>query len=141
MPFLYLSTKRFHWKYQSYKCGIFEVFTGHCSVIKMDKNSVEHFELYSRRHSSRDVPSTRDATDAQNKRYSLSTDENNSASISIISENHPSVPRVSLMRSRSEQNKSTDQSDSILKGINLRNRNTLTSSFLRRKRMEYAGRH
>lgn len=116
------------------------MFTGHCSIFKMDKNSDDHFELYSRRHSSRDVPSTRDATDAQNKRYSLSTDDNNSASISIISENYPPVPRASLMRSKSELNKSTDESDSILKGINFKNRNTLTSSFLRRKRVEYAGR-
>lgn len=131
-----------HEKYQSYNLiGIIKVLdTGHCSVFKMDKNSDDHFELYTRRHSSRDVPSTRDATDAQNKRYSLSTDENNSASISIISDNQPSVPREMLTRSRSEQNKSTDQSDSNFKGINHKNRNTLTSSFLRRKRIEYAGR-
>lgn len=135
-----------------------------------NNNSDNHFELFSRRHSSRDVPtiSYRDASinannDPRTKRYSLSTDidaisvqrlnrmsanEYNSSAISIISgsrSNIAGLAHTSSTKSKSKRKKSstgsdiTEKSDSSSKTNRAKGRNTLTSSFLRRKRIEYAG--
>lgn len=127
-------------------------------------NSNSHdnsFELYSRRHSTRDIPASRDAPkDETNKRHSISTavdarltrqntDENpnsNASSISIISGSRSTIhqtPSVKL-KSNTKHRRSTantvltDKSD-INSKTNRKGRNALTSSFLRRKRIEYAG--
>lgn len=111
----------------------------------MDNDNCDnHFELYSRRHSSRDVPSANVITDVTNKRFSLSTMESSNP-ISIISGNRSVGPKSTLKKSKSERKKSatgsdlTDKSDSSSKVNRLKSRNALTSSFLRRKQIEYAG--
>lgn len=130
----------------------------------MDNNKHDNsFELFSRRHSTRDVPATSVArNDATNKRYSLSSGADavnasrtirnidnslpfNSSSISIISASqltttpNPSI-RINQKRKRSTAGSdATDKSDSSTKVNRLKGRNALTSSFLRRKRVEYAG--
>lgn len=119
------------------------------------------FELYSRRHSARELPASNDAhSDETNKRHSLSTavdarlarqntDENpnsNASSISIISGSRSTIqqtPSVKL-KSNAKRKRSTanivltDKTDNNSKS-NRKGRNALTSSFLRRKRIEYAG--
>lgn len=127
-----------------------------------DRNNFDanHMELFSRRHSSREVPSpnSRDTNKAtSNKRYSLSAtsstanrqtsingDEPHSSAISIISGSRSTVSRTPSnlsAKNKPKRKKSatgsdhTDRSDSC----RMKNRNTLTSSFLRRKRVEYAG--
>lgn len=120
-----------------------------------------HMELFSRRHSSRDVPSSnsRDSnaiattSASSDKRYSLSAgarqtsvngDETHASAISIISGSRSTVSRTPSnlsAKTKPKRKKSatgsdhTDRSD----GSRKKNRNTLTSSFLRRKRVEYAG--
>lgn len=122
-----------------------------------------HFELITRRHSSRDVPlaNVRDqlasaGSDLNTKRYSLSTgiggaagaaDDNMSASISILSGSRSTVARTpSNLSTKSKQQRrkksstgSSDVTDSSSKANRNNKRNALTSSFLRRKRIEYTG--
>lgn len=128
-----------------------------------DNNSFDnaiHMELFSRRHSSRDIPSTNNRdlnTATSNKRYSLSAtsssanrrtsingDEPHSSAISIISGSRSTVSHTPSNLSAKNKpkrktsatgNDHTERSDST----RLKNRSTLTSSFLRRKRVEYAG--
>lgn len=135
-----------------------------------NNNSDNHFELFSRRHSSRDVPTInfRDASinannDPRTKRYSLSADidpisvqrlnrmsanEYNASAISIISGSRSNIDATAhtlSSKSKSKRKKSftgsdiTEKSDSSSKANRLKGRNALTSSFLRRKRIEYAG--
>lgn len=128
-----------------------------------DNNNFDanHMELFSRRHSSRDVPSanTRDPNSGapSNKRYSLSATSNaanrqtsingeepHSSAISVISGSRSTVSRTPSnlsAKTKSKRKRSatgsdhTDPSDSS----RVKHRNALTSSFLRRKRVEYAG--
>lgn len=131
-------------------------------MMNGDNNNFDtnHLELFSRRHSSRDVPSTnsRDPNRAaSNKRYSLSAtsstanrqtsingEEPHSSAISIISGSRSTVSRTPSnvsAKNKPRRKKSatgsdhTDRSDSS----RVKSRNILTSSFLRRKRVEYAG--
>lgn len=127
----------------------------------MDNNNHDNsFELYSRRHSTRDVPaSSRIRNDQATKRQSLSTtidvqlsrqniDENPNfhiSAISIISDGRSCVnqtPSIKLKMNAKRKRSTTnnvliDKHDS--KANRLKGRSTLTSSFLRRKRIEYAG--
>lgn len=127
-------------------------------IMNGDHNNFDanHMELFSRRHSSRDTPSANNR-DPNNKRYSLSAtsttvnrqtsingDEPHSSAISIISGSRSTVSRTPSnlsTKNKPKRKKSatgsdhTDRSDSC----RMKNRNTLTSSFLRRKRVEYAG--
>lgn len=140
--------------------------------ILMDNRKHDNsFELFNRRHSTRDSPASSSNHNANTpKRYSLQTGSdaihasrcNNDAippyqsTISIISGNRstssqttgtqttaiqiPSV-KVKLKRKKSTTSDATDQSDSSNKPNQKKGRNALTSSFLRRKRIEYAGIH
>lgn len=126
----------------------------------MDNNKFDNsFELFSRRHSTRDVPDAAQRNDDTTKRYSLQTstdltnasrinrhniEEFNSSSISIISGNRSTetrTPSIKLKPSRKRSTTSdvTVKSDTSSKANRTRGRNALTSSFLRKKRIEYAG--
>lgn len=130
----------------------------------MDNNKHDNsFELFSRRHSTRDVPATSGVRNDENrKRYSLSSgvdavnatrlgrngddvSQYNSSSISIISGGRSAATpnpagKTKPKRKRSMAgNDATDRSDTSTKVNRLKGRNALTSSFLRRKRVEYAG--
>lgn len=120
-----------------------------------------HMELFSRRHSTREIPSTNsrdpNAAASSTKRYSLSAtsgtahrqtsingDEPHSSSISIISGSRTTVSRTPSnvsAKNKPKRKKSATGSDHTDRSDIPRpkNRGTLTSSFLRRKRVEYAG--
>lgn len=114
----------------------------------MDNNNRDNsFELYSRRQSSRDVPPAPNDTNNTGaqppQQYSI--DEFNPTSISIISggrttDSRPTSVKLKPNRKRSTAGSDvTDKNDANNKGNRTKGRNTLTSSFLRRKRIEYAG--
>lgn len=127
----------------------------------MDSNKYDNsFELFSRRHSTRDVPDTTQRNNDVAKRFSLQTsadanaprtnsnrnniEEYNSSSISIISGSRSTearTPSIKLKpnRKRSTTSDITEKSDTSSKTNRTRGRNSLTSSFLRKKRIEYAG--
>lgn len=131
----------------------------------MDNNNCDNsFELYARHHAQRDTPASDDVrvggdvTDTSNQSHN---DEfNPQATISIISDPHrggrtvtpptttatnqPRAPSIKfkLTRKRSSAGSdATDHSDASVKATNnrVKSRSELTSSFLRRKRVEYAG--
>lgn len=105
----------------------------------MDKNNHDNsYELYSRSRPSQNVPtSSNGRNDGTAQRKSLPTGANtinsvsfdeNPPSISTIDGNQPPSTRPPPVQ-RKRSRKGTDKSD----------RSALTSSFLRRKRNEYAG--
>lgn len=135
----------------------------------MDNNNCDNsYELYARHHAQRDTPASDDAHAGNDVTDEASRNNNNDfvppATISIISDAHrnsltstttpstttttatqarpPSI-RFKLSRKRSTADSdATDRSDASGKATTnnkAKGRNTLTSSFLRRKRIEYAG--
>lgn len=128
----------------------------------MDNNNCDNsFELYARHHPQRDTPASAGATDPTSQSNPCHNDEFiPPATISIISDpqrsgrtatttpptttNQPRAPSIKfkLTRKRSSAGSDTaDRSDVDGKTTNnrVKDRSTLTSSFLRRKRIEYAG--
>lgn len=133
-----------------------------------NKNSDNSFELYSRRLSTQNVPPSNDAradattnpnsnlsgsgvdASATNANRQSSIDEYNPTSIAIISGNDgggrrssatrpPSIKLKPNRKRSSTGSDSLDKNDSNNKTSRMKGRSTLTSSFLRRKRVEYAG--
>lgn len=116
----------------------------------MDNNNRDNsFELYPRRQSSRDVPASNDTNNTAAQppppQQQRSIDEFNPTSISIISgarttDSRPPSVKLKPNRKRSSAGSDvTDKNDANNKGNRTKGRNSLTSSFLRRKRIEYAG--
>lgn len=109
-----------------------------------NSKSDNHIELMSRRHSSRDAVSTQATADRENKRLSLAavgSDVTDRADSIPYAEVH-SMPMISTISGKRPSTTSTSgdatstRSNSSKRRIN---RNALTTSFLRRKRVEYAG--
>lgn len=131
----------------------------HFYTINMNNKSDNSFELFSRRHSTRDAPTSGvDRNGDTVKRYSLSTgadatstsringrntDEFNTSSISVISGSRSTVTRTPSVKLKTKRKRSTSSevtaSDSSSKIHRQKGRSALTSSFLRRKQVEYAG--
>lgn len=112
----------------------------------MDNNNRDNsFELYSRRQSTRDVSASNDTNNTSHSMDRRSFDEYNPTSISTISGNRSTDTRTSSVKIKPNRKRSTtgsdvtDRSDASNKTTRLKGRNALTSSFLRRKRVEYAG--
>lgn len=132
-------------------------------------NCDNSFELYARHHAPRDTPASNDGRagsvdpiGAASQSDQSHIDEFNPTTISIISDpqqsgqtptpaaaaatttatNQPRPPSITfkLNRMRSTNGSdATDRSDASCKTNRTKGRSTLTSSFLRRKRVEYSG--
>lgn len=109
-----------------------------------NSKSDNHFELISRRHSSRDANPTQAPADRENKRLSLAiggsdvTDRIDSIPYAEVT-SMPMIATISGKRSSSTSvsgDATSTRSNSSKRRIK---RNALTTSFLRRKRIEYAG--
>lgn len=110
------------------------------NYLQMDNNkSDNHFELISRRHSSRDCGLSADTAEPKIKRLSLSAgiDTTDRAVVSnqSIRADLPTISTISGNRPKSTE---TINSRPVSTKTRI-GRNTLTTSFLRRKRIEYAG--
>lgn len=132
----------------------------------MNNNNCDNsFELYTRHHAPRDTPASNDARAGVDTIDATSNHRNNDeinppTTISIISDpqrtaaaaattttkasTQPRPPSIKFKLSRKRStadSDATDRSDASGKTTNnrMKSRNSLTSSFLRRKQIEYAG--
>lgn len=103
----------------------------------MDNNNRDSsFELYSRHQISSDVPISNDTNNSSNRN---TIDEYNPTSISIISGVRTIDPRPTSIPLKPNRKRSSTENGASVKANRTKDRSTLTSSFLRRKRVEYAG--
>lgn len=119
-----------------------------------NKNHDNSYELYSRTHPTRNVSTSNNGrNDGTEQPNSISTDANrvnsarssrrptddyDSSPISIIDANRPPSTRPPSVEKKQSRRVSV-KSDVSNKSNRAKDRSTLTSSFLKRKRNEYAG--